>query len=84
MSRRGTNLYFRGVSAFGHPSPALTRDSAGRLTRIDYGDGAMKQIAYRTDGRIDYVDLTSQGTVLRKTMTYNSAGDLTGITETVI
>ena len=51
---------------------------------IDYSDGAVKEITYRSDGKVDYFDLTSQGIVLRKTLNYDGAGALTSITETVI
>ena len=84
MARRGTNLYFRGVAAFGHPDPVLSRDAQGRVSSITHGDGAVKTIVYRADGKVDYVQLASQGTTLRKTMNWAADGSLSGITETVV
>lgn len=76
-------IYHRGASAFGHPAPVLARDSQGRVASITYGDGAVKTIAYRADGKVHYVELVSRGVTLRKTMVWGADGALGGITESM-
>ena len=62
-------------------SPMMTYDT-GRLTRVDYSNGAYKTFSY-TGGKLTQVHLVKDGITLVREFSYSPDGSLAGVTETV-
>jgi len=62
-------------------SPMMTYDT-GRLTRVDYSNGAYKTFSYIA-GKVASVTLVKDGTTRVRELSYSPDGSLAGVTETV-
>lgn len=65
------------------PDPAATLDDNSRIERIDYSDGAYKELTW-TDDRLTRRDLVVGSVTYRRDITYDANGIFSSATDSVI
>lgn len=55
----------------------------GSLARVDYADGSYKSLTY-SEGKLVQVDFVREGVTLRKTLSYDTLGNLSSVAQSIL